>query len=106
LDESIFDAAIREVAEETNLSAQLISLIGVYTATENDNYFVRFAFKGQIDSGKLKPGKDQLAVVWKPINELLRLPDSELVGAPMLRIILKDVLKEKSYPINLIHDLK
>jgi len=49
--ESVEDAAIREVKEETNLNIQLENLIGVYSANENPNVLI--AYQASIANNEL-----------------------------------------------------
>lgn len=49
--ESVEDAAIREVKEETNLDIQLEKLIGVYSANENPNVLI--AYQASIANNEL-----------------------------------------------------
>ncbi len=71
--ESVENAAIREMKEETNLDVKLLGIIGVYSKPERDPRFhtmtVCFLAKAK-DSSQLKAGDDARKARFYPLNEL------------------------------------
>ena len=94
--ESVSQAVVREVREETGLEVTPVRLIGVYSAPENDQivtypdgnviHYVSTSFECRIVGGTLACGTESLELGWFDPD---RLP-AELV--PMHRIRIFDAL--------------
>ena len=94
--ESVSEAVIREVREETGLEVEPVRLIGVYSAPENHQivtypdgnviHYVSTTFECRIVGGTLACGDESLALEWFDPE---RLPDDLL---PMSRIRIRDAL--------------
>ena len=58
--ETVEDAVIREILEETNLSTDVKELVGVYSSPDRDprGHTVTIAFLLNIKSGEMKSGDD------------------------------------------------
>ena len=58
--ETVEDAVIREILEETNLSTDVKELVGVYSSPDRDprGHTVTIAFLLNIKSGEMKSGND------------------------------------------------
>jgi 8-oxo-dGTP diphosphatase len=71
IDESIEEAAVRELEEETGLKARIIDLVHVDSCT---NYFygdlIFLTFEAVTIGGKLSPGSDTVAVKYYPIDRI------------------------------------
>ncbi len=90
-DESIIDAAKREVKEETNLNIIIKGLVGIY----KQNDLLIYIFKASATNGNLKYPKDELMDArWFTIKEFSKLKDSELRGI-LMRQAIKDCNKVK-----------
>ena len=94
--ESVRDAVIREVREETCLEVEPVRLVGVYSAPEHHQivtypdgnviHYVSSAFECRITGGALACGPESLALEWFDPE---RLPADLL---PMSRIRIRDAL--------------
>lgn len=94
--------AIREIAEETELTVTLTGLSGIYSTIRKPDYqAIRFVFTGQF-TGEPVAGDDILAVRWFTPSEIATLSDTELVGRERLRAILADVFQGERYPLSLL----
>jgi len=71
IDESIEEAAVRELEEETGLQARIIDLVDVDSCT---NYFygdlIFLTFEAVSIGGTLSPGSDTVAVKYYPIDRI------------------------------------
>jgi ADP-ribose pyrophosphatase YjhB (NUDIX family) len=98
--ESVREAVIREVREETGLEVEPVRLVGVYSAPENHQivtypdgnviHYVSSAFECRIVGGALACGPESLALEW---FDPVRLPQDLL---PMSRIRILDALARQS----------
>lgn len=94
--ESVRDALVSEVREETCLEVEPIRLVGLYSAPEHHQivtypdgtviHYVSAAFECRITGGTLACGPESLALAWFPPD---RLPPDLL---PMSRIRIHDAL--------------
>jgi ADP-ribose pyrophosphatase YjhB (NUDIX family) len=66
--ESITEAAIREVQEETNLHVSITRLVGLYSLPEDDS--IAITLEGRVDGGELNPDKEILECAYFPFNDL------------------------------------
>ena len=72
--EDVFDAAQREIIEETGISSQLLSLCGIVTVDSGINPGVCiFIFKGECLLGKVS-GSAEGSLEWIARSELFHLP--------------------------------
>ena len=94
LGESVAQACVREVREETNLEVEIVRLIGVYSAPEittmsyPDGRIIQYItslFECRVTGGKLEVDAESLALEWfdprklpEPFspNHILRLQDA------------------------------
>ncbi|MFY8273448.1 NUDIX hydrolase [Pseudoalteromonas sp. SSDWG2] len=81
--ETIIQACIRELQEETGLSAQLLGLVGIYSLhAANGKHYLRFCFYGELDTElHTTPHDDDIiACHWLTLDEIKQKPlRSELV---------------------------
>jgi 8-oxo-dGTP pyrophosphatase MutT (NUDIX family) len=94
--ESVAQAIVREVREETGLEVEPIRVIGIYSAPEHHQivtypdgnviHYVSTAFECRIVGGTLACGDESLALAWYHPE---RLPEDLL---PMSRIRIHDAL--------------
>jgi ADP-ribose pyrophosphatase YjhB (NUDIX family) len=74
VDESIEDAAMRELEEETGVKGKIVSLVDVDSCS---NYFygdlIFLTFEAVQEGGGLAPGSDTVAVKYYPIEKIPRL---------------------------------
>ena len=109
--ESILEAAIREVKEETSLDFIPEKLIGVYYFQANpENTYLRFCFSGSISDYTQTPQPDAndddvIEANWYSENEIrARLSDHR---SPIVLRCLDDYLAGKQFPLEvLVHYTK
>lgn len=82
--ESIHDAVLRELWEETGTRAQVLSLVDVVEVREFDSagrhhHFVLIAMLCRYVDGELRPGDDAVDCRWVPVPEGLQEFDGVLV---------------------------
>ena len=100
--ESAEACALRELREETQLTADLSSLVGVYTHAGG----VFFVFLGCADTTATTPGNDILACEWLSPEEIAALPDEQILRPKKFRRIMSDVLAERTYPTTAVQQLE
>jgi 8-oxo-dGTP diphosphatase len=88
--ESVENAALREVEEETGLKVELEEILGVYSAPERDprGHIATVVFIAKPLYGEIKCSEEHLGVKWYKLSEL----DFSRLGIDHEKI-LKDYLK-------------
>lgn len=71
-DESIVDAAVREVLEETGLTVEPTRLLGVFHCphTSEDSYGVNFVYEARPVAGEVTVSEEHPEVVWLTLAEI------------------------------------
>lgn len=69
--ETLFEALMREITEETGISAIPGSLVGVYSKM-NPPFLVIFSFLGKYFSGELRTSPESISVEWVDSHEVLK----------------------------------
>ncbi|WP_088892093.1 NUDIX hydrolase [Leptolyngbya ohadii] len=101
--ETLYQAALREVAEETRLTIALSHLVGVYTGIRKpDSHAIRFVFAATPQNTSAIAGADILAVRWFDLDECLELEPSQLVSPAILRRIINDLKQNRAYPLEVL----
>jgi ADP-ribose pyrophosphatase YjhB (NUDIX family) len=88
-------AAERELREETHLSLPVTGLIGIYQTPHS----FRFVFRADLDSQQPVPGDEILAVRFMSPDEVIAMPDEQLVSHVLLRHILRDLKNNILHPL-------
>lgn len=106
LKESITQAVIREVSEETGLTFIPKSLIGTYllsTATNGKTY-LRFCFIGDVPKDEEASPQDPeiIANCWMTLDEITKLPKNNFRSGLVLQCI-KDYLSGVRIPLETIN---
>ncbi|MFO7872308.1 MAG: NUDIX hydrolase [Candidatus Undinarchaeales archaeon] len=70
--ETVEQAAIRELKEETGIEVELEGILGVYSDPKRDprGHIISVVFFGSKTGGKKKGGKEVQDVAWKNINKV------------------------------------
>ncbi len=100
-DESAEDCALRELREETGLTAELLGIVGAYTNPGG----VNFIFLGQAAATNTTPGHDILACEWLSPDEIASLPDEQFLRPKKFRKIMADVRAGRLYPPDVVQRL-
>ncbi len=102
LNESLTEAVIREVKEETGLTFNPTDMVGTYllSPAANGKTYLRFCFVGDtIESESVKPeDPDILDALWFSGEEIAGLPKESLRSALVLNC-LSDYLQGKRIPL-------
>ena len=71
-DESIAEAAVREVLEETGLTVEVTGFLGIFhcARTVENSYGVNFVFEAKPVAGEITPSDEHPEIVWKSIDEI------------------------------------
>ena len=78
--ETLRDAAVREVLEETGLTIAILRLVDTIDVINRDegravrSHYALTVFLGRLISGLLQPGSDAAAVMWAEPSKLGQLP--------------------------------
>ncbi len=90
--ETIEEAVIREMKEETNLDIKIIKYFGSYTDVygENGNPVLAMTFLVEITGGEMKPQDDVAELEWIEIKEM---PNLKLNGFKNTKESLNDLYK-------------
>lgn len=70
--ESLHDAAVREVREETGLIVDAVALLGIFhcALTSEGSYGTNFIFEGRIVDGEVTVSDEHPEIVWKTLSEI------------------------------------
>lgn len=104
--ETLIDAVVREVKEETSLDFIPEGIVGVYMMPANDNTtYLRFCFKGHLTDYSAIPQpsageSDVVKVDWYTIEEIKARKSEH--RSIVVEKCLEDYLDGKEYPLNLI----
>jgi 8-oxo-dGTP pyrophosphatase MutT (NUDIX family) len=103
--ESLWDAVIREVREETGLAFSPEAIVGLYPlkAANGKDYF-RICYTGTVPEGAMASPQDPdiLRCHWLSLDEL-RI--AKLRSGWVLRC-LEDALKGRRFPLDLVADIR
>jgi len=104
VEESLFDAAIRETLEETAWRVNLKQLLGIYQYTSPDNgiTYIRHCFiaKAIEPRTELDLDEDIVEALWLSLEELEQRESQ--MRSPLVLEVIRDYLKGISYPLSLI----
>ena len=102
LNESLLDAVIREVAEETGLTYTPTALLGTYllSPAANGKTYLRFCFVGDVPDDQQPSPQDEdiLDNCWFTSKQVADLPREELRSALVLQCLC-DYLEGKRLPL-------
>jgi ADP-ribose pyrophosphatase YjhB (NUDIX family) len=90
LGETVFEAAVRELFEETGIVARPLDLIGQIDRIERDpdgrvrSHWTLLAVAAEWERGEPDPGEDALAVAWTTPEELEHWPGDLFPSVPLL----------------------
>lgn len=103
--ESIIDAAIREVYEETGCKVKLTGLLPICMASgkNGDRLMVRFT-ADVIDENIKFDTEEILDVKWIDINDIKNMSKEELRGYDVSIQFLKDFENNKIYPLEVFNN--
>lgn len=104
--ESLIDAVIREVQEETAWDFLPEKIVGLYRmhVTEKDITYLRVCFTGSVSGQQAGQNLDEgiLEAVWLDKNELLRQTAS--LRSPLVLRCIDDYLSGQCYSLDLLKD--
>ncbi len=103
--ETIYDAVIREVNEETAWDFVPEYIVGLYKwrKADIDRTFVRICFAGAVSNHQLSQQLDEgiLSANWISQTELMAM-DNKKMRSPMVRQCIDDFNQGKHFPLDLI----
>lgn len=104
--ESLVDAAVREVYEETGFSVRVVGITRVVRYISQLGFHcVRFNFVAELESGALRIGGDEiLDARWLSFDEFEAMPDESLRTPAIARAIVRDVRDDAIYPLEFVLD--
>ena len=93
--ESIIDAAIRDIKEETNINIKITGLIAIQQNITSIGQLIILYFKGEYLSGEIKYDEKEIAdVKWMTIEEIQKLDKSIIRGGETIDDIITLAEKE------------
>ena len=104
--ESLVDAAVREVYEETGFSVRVVGITRVVRYISQLGFHcVRFNFVAELESGGLRiAGEEILDARWVSFDEFESMPDESIRTAAIARAIVRDVRDDAIYPLEFVLD--
>ena len=106
-DESIVDAAVREVLEETGLTVEATRLLGIFhcARTSEDSYGVNFVYEAQPVSGEVTTSEEHPEVVWLTLTEIEDLHAQGMVRGGHVQIAVRRSDQNEPVPDGLITEV-
>ncbi|MBI1335395.1 MAG: NUDIX domain-containing protein [Phycisphaera sp.] len=106
--EALVAAARRETLEETGCVVRLTGVLGLYAyMTTSRKHSLRFIFWAQMVGGSLQADLDEvLDAQWFDLDEVRDMSVHELWKPSVLKRVLRDVLRERRYPMSMLRDLE
>jgi 8-oxo-dGTP pyrophosphatase MutT (NUDIX family) len=105
--ETITDAVIREMLEETAYDFTPEFLVGIYHWQHplNGITYLRFAFTGKLGTHHTERSLDDgiIRTVWKNVEEIEQ--DQAVMRSPQVLLCVQDYLAGKRYPLSLLTHL-
>lgn len=101
--ESIQDAAIREVKEETGYDVELTGALPIQTILRDNQTIYKFIFVARIVGGAMekKDGKEVIAVEWLSKEELKGLEKEDIRYSASTFKAIRNYADKKIYPLEL-----
>ena len=103
--ETLLEAAMREVTEETGHTCRISSYMGLYTykAPANGVTYHRHCFVGDVTSFDETATLDEgiIGPKWLTLEELLK---TEQARSPLVIKCIQDALAKKRYPLEIIYE--
>ena len=100
--ETIKEAAIREVYEETGCKVKLIGVLPVIHEFEKNENAIMIRFVAKIEEENIKFNEDEiLDVKWIDIEDIKNMKEDELRGYNMSLKILENYEKNHIYPVEI-----
>lgn len=103
--ESIINACIREVKEETGLSIEPQGLVGIYQFSASETLaFVRYTFYLKLDKQLASQPEDPAiqALKWLTLDDIVAL--SPQLRSPLVLKSIADYLAGNRYPLSILND--
>ncbi len=96
--ETLREAGVREVLEETGLDVHPMELVGAYDSIVEEGggvrfHFVLLDFLCQMVGGELRPGSDVCATEWVPVADL-----EEVDLTPLARTTILEAVRLRDRP--------
>ena len=100
--ESLEDALVREVKEETGYTVKATELIGVYFRHWHDSTSIRFSFVCELVDEPLVPIEDKtiMEAIWMPIEEVKERREEYRRGST--EVTFDDYFAGKRYPMDTV----
>ena len=103
--ESIFEGAIREAKEETGYDVRLDSVLCIQYLESKK--LLKIIFNATIISGAIDFDENEIMdVKWVALKELEKMTSKELRSYESNINIIRDIMKDRKYPLDIIENLK
>ena len=101
--ESITDAAIREVLEETGYEVELLGALPIQTIYRDNQTIVKFMFQAKIVGGSQNnlDSAESMGIEWMSKEDLKRLDRDDLRSDASVFMAIKKLKEGKIYPMDL-----
>ena len=103
--ESVFEAAVREVHEETGYTIKLTELVGIYHQKFNDHASIRVSFTGQLKNQEPDGSQEKdIETLWLTPDEIKKQRDQYRPGATTATF--DDYFAGKRFPLDAVSFIK
>ncbi len=104
--ETIFEGAIREIFEETGCKVRLKKMLPIMSGEIENTKFMIITFTTELLEEKISFNKEEiLDVNWISKEELKNMTSKNLRDEKLIKCILKMLLENKLYPLDVIEVL-
>jgi len=104
-DEDVFEAAKREIKEETGYDAELTGILKIYEYFKGGKNKLRITFTADAKGEKREPNEEIIEIKEFSPEEIESMPDESFRNKHTKEMV-RDYLKKKTYPLDMIKMLR
>jgi len=107
-DETLAEAAVREVKEESGYDVEVTGFLGMYQTvyTEKQMNFSGTVFLARVTGGEARTSEEHPEVRWVTADEFMELYEAGKFWTKYPGLVMPDYLKRGAYPLDAVSSVK